>query len=228
MIVRGGGRPRHYEIDGERVPSVTEIIVTRDPEGLIAWAAKMGPGMYRARKETAAIGSAVHDAIEDHIHGTSESDCRDRLHCAGYAADRAQASFSAYLKWRERWTHLRYTHTECPLTMQIDGLGFGGTLDALAHDCGAGILPDWKTGKSQHQESMTQAAAYTLLVKDAYNIDVETVVIARFDRETGNSYEIVFGGKMLEHCQRQFRRDLRSWYAYASINRFFAASTGRS
>ncbi len=256
MIVRGGGRPKRYEIDGERVPSVTEIIVTRDPEGLVAWAATMGPSIYRARKETAAIGSVVHAAIEEHIHGMSESDCLDRIGgarepwAAGlthrvsardgwhpFAGSHAlvdlesrgpaQAAFSAYLKWSRRWQHLRYTHTECHHTMQIDGLGFGGTFDALGHDCGSVYLVDWKTGARQRQESMTQAAAYTLLVKDAYGIDVETVVIARFDRETGQSYEIVFGGKMLEHCQRQFRRDLRSWYAYASINRFFAASTGR-
>lgn len=75
-VINGG---RHYDIDGDKLPSVTTILsAIQDPEkkaSLDAWKARMGPKMADEIRDTAAArGTAMHTYLEHHIDGTGHKD----------------------------------------------------------------------------------------------------------------------------------------------------------
>jgi len=75
-VINGG---RHYDIDGDKLPSVTTILsAIQDPEkkaSLAAWKARVGPKQAdEIRDKAAERGTAMHTYLEHHIDGTGHKD----------------------------------------------------------------------------------------------------------------------------------------------------------
>ncbi len=75
-VINGG---RHYDIDGDKLPSVTTILsATQSPEkkaSLDAWKAKMGDKIAdQIRDRAAARGTAMHTYLEHYLDGTGYKD----------------------------------------------------------------------------------------------------------------------------------------------------------
>ena len=75
-VINGG---RHYDIDGDKLPSVTTILsATQSDEkkaSLAAWKAKMGDKIAdQIRDRAAARGTAMHTYLEHYLDGTGYKD----------------------------------------------------------------------------------------------------------------------------------------------------------
>jgi len=75
-VINGG---RHYDIDGDKLPSVTTILsATQSDEkkaSLAAWKARMGDKAADAVRDTAAErGTAMHTYLEHYLDGTGHKD----------------------------------------------------------------------------------------------------------------------------------------------------------
>jgi len=178
-----------YTINGAEYPSVTEILGLRDKsDALIGWATGLvgkrirelahddGADTYivtgeqideavksfrAVQQEALDIGSAVHNAIEQHVkHGREP----------GALPDQAKNGYDAFLAW-ERDHHVVWLESEAPVVNDL--MGYAGTLDALAEVDGVPMLVDFKTSKSIYPEYWMQAAAYRvarLSMEGRYNL----------------------------------------------------------
>ena len=75
-VINGG---RHYDIDGDKLPSVTTILsATQSPEkkaSLDAWKARVGPKQAdEIRDKAAERGTAMHTYLEHYLDGTGYKD----------------------------------------------------------------------------------------------------------------------------------------------------------
>ena len=75
-VINGG---RHYDIDGDKLPSVTTILsATQSDEkkaSLAAWKARMGDKAADEVRDTAAArGTAMHTYLEHYLDGTGYKD----------------------------------------------------------------------------------------------------------------------------------------------------------
>ena len=75
-VINGG---RHYDIDGDKLPSVTTILsATQSDEkkaSLAAWKARMGDKAADEVRDTAALrGTAMHTYLEHYLDGTGHKD----------------------------------------------------------------------------------------------------------------------------------------------------------
>ena len=75
-VINGG---RHYDIDGDKLPSVTTILsATQSDEkkaSLAAWKARMGDKAADEVRDTAALrGTAMHTYLEHYLDGTGYKD----------------------------------------------------------------------------------------------------------------------------------------------------------
>ncbi len=163
-IERGPGRPDKYlDADG-RWPLLSASKVSQaadDPEGLMHWFAPHGRAAYKMRDDAADTGTAVHDAIEAHIHGDTFPGPDEIIVGAPDAVGAANA-FAHFLRWEEsRGQRLAYRATEIP--MLSDTLFVGGTVDMVAEsDDGLEVI-DWKTSSRTRRSHVIQVAIYALL-----------------------------------------------------------------
>ncbi len=75
-VINGG---RHYDIDGDKLPSVTTILSACQTDekraSLAAWKARVGPKQAdEIRDKAAERGTAMHTYLEHHINGTGHKD----------------------------------------------------------------------------------------------------------------------------------------------------------
>ena len=75
-VINGG---RHYDIDGDKLPSVTTILSACQTEekkaSLAAWKARLGDKAADEVRDTAALrGTAMHTYLEHYLDGTGHKD----------------------------------------------------------------------------------------------------------------------------------------------------------
>lgn len=217
----GGGRPQRYRLpNGERVPSVTTITKRfSDSGGLIRWAHQRGldgEDIDEIKDTAGAIGSAVHDAVEAFVCGSSEEEARAVVDRLELEADRGRAvdGFAAFLAW---WEMLRpeIVATEQPLVHER--WRFGGTLDAIGRVRGDLCVLDWKTSNGTiYSEYLSQLAAYSLLWREGvWNVDGTWVKpgegqqiagfhLLRFSKNTGGFSHFYLPAKRMEPALSHF------------------------
>ncbi len=177
---RGGGRPKdgYYLVDGTRVPSVTTITGHFKGGALIQWAynqGKAGKELYGERDEAAAVGSVVHDWIEQDLYAPDSI----RVFPDGLAPEKraeVEAGYAAYRQWRQS-VNLEILETEVPLVSEK--YGYGGTLDAIVLLDGERVLFDWKTSGGTYPDYIAQVAAYRQLVNEAYDTNGDGSAVTR-------------------------------------------------
>ena len=190
-IERGGGRPKLYKTDaGRRVPSVTTILSRwKESGGLVQWAYQQGiegVELYAKRDQACDIGSAVHNAVEDHVHGLDGWATLNKAGLDQPSIEAAIHSYKAYLAW-EGSARVKYLATEVPLISNTHR--FGGTIDCVASigDDEVVIL-DWKSAKALYQDNLLQVAAYALMWEECRKQPVSVAHICRFSK-TGGAFE---------------------------------------
>ncbi len=157
-----------------QVPDGIEHRFARD---VLAAPSAEGPSATEAKEKAAEIGSAVHDMVEAHLHGT---DPRTALFArtphthAGPDFDfvrAAETAFEGFLGWLEA-TRLVVVATEIPLVSEVHL--FGGTLDAVLRTPKGGlVLGDWKTSRNLYPEYCCQLGAYSILWRERRGEPIE-------------------------------------------------------
>jgi len=157
---------RIYEVDGQRLPSVTSVINMMDKPALVNWAARLSAefavdhrealadlpesaaidaikgGWRRSRDKAANFGTAVHEAIET-------GDTPDNEKLIPYV--------NAALDYLEE-VNLHDQVQE--VTVVSREYGYAGTMDLLGYqEDGNGLVVDWKSGKGLYDSAALQLAA---------------------------------------------------------------------
>lgn len=189
---------RHYEVNGEKLPSVTTILSVLNKPALIYWAvncyqeylnqhsgsfAELLQAVEDGKKEFSNVskfatdtGTMVHNAIELYLLTGELTELE------GDAA----RGFNAYLEW-EASHMVERVQVEVPIYSLKHG--YAGTSDMICRLDGRDdlVLIDFKTSKDFYDEMFMQVAAY----REAYNEMKNTVGfisasgILRLDKEMG-------------------------------------------
>lgn len=159
-------RRRYLDADGNKLPSVTELLggLGWKYAPLLGWANKIGREgltMDEASRDARDAGTAGHDMIEAWILGRKQpprGTTPEHIWAAGKAA---LESFQRW--WLAEEMHLRVDilATEC-LMVDLER-GYGGTADLICLLDGKPAVLDYKTGKSIYAETAIQLAAYAQL-----------------------------------------------------------------
>lgn len=144
----------HVDIPGSL--SVTQVIGILDKPFLLPWYGKNGWDKCEAiKRESAALGSAVHEAIANRIQGKE-------VQIEGKALELTN-------QWSKWYSTVSFTpvliEPEAPL---ISKLGFHGTPDAIAIIDGVLTVCDWKTSSNIEETHGLQLAAYSKLYEEKY------------------------------------------------------------
>jgi len=176
--VRGRGRHYTHPVDGQDVPSITNVIGVLSKEALPRWAAKMvaeqawkmrhsldGLGEdeavdvlkgspWRNSGRAANRGTSVHDYLEAAANG-------DPLPTLEGDAARYQKAADEFLsEWEPTFHRTEFT---------VFGDGYAGTGDLMARMGGRLVLGDYKTSKALYPEIALQLAALRYAPTIAYD-----------------------------------------------------------
>lgn len=168
-----GGKIRLYEHRGVDVPSVTTVLNYIDNDSwLDSWKRKVGAREAdKIRTDAAAFGTRVHALISgsDVVRVTEHE-----RKCAAGALDWLYKNVDEILA--------------SELKMADKALGFGGTVDVIAHmQNGTTAIIDWKTSKRLTPHNNLQTAGYAMLAEAAGygRIDERYVVRLWKDEQVG-------------------------------------------
>lgn len=195
-------RGRYY-LDGQPVPRVTSILAVVAKPGLTDWVLRVGQSEAdRLREAGAALGTAVHAAIEAVNTG--------RLPVvAGPAGADIAAYADRYREWREA-TVRSVVRAEYAVFHETHR--YAGTLDMVAelHD-GRRALVDFKTNRSPDATWGLQLAAYAAAL-EAMGEPVDTRMVLHFPSgEGGRALRVIEFPDHHHHdlawraCVRMFR-----------------------
>ncbi len=184
---RGGGRPKggYRDTTGRVLPSVTTILRRwGDPEALIRWAMRMGQEAASVRDRSAAVGHAVHDAIEATVCGDDDP----LAPLADLSEGLREEADMAYHAWSTWWTDTgsRWAWELVELPLIHEARGYAGTVDAVAIDeHGARLVVDWKTSKRTYTTHLYQCAAYADALEAQEGLEVDGCCVVRADKASG-------------------------------------------
>lgn len=162
----GKRRGHGFELpDGTPVPAVTTILGNLGWKsfGLMYWAwdlGKKGLDFREERDKAAEVGTICHAWASADIAGKA----LPAFDVSQEMADKATASFRAYLDWRAM-TRLDLVATE--LALASLRWKFGGRLDAIAVWDSAPRVIDFKSSKALYPDQIVQVAAYGALWDEA-------------------------------------------------------------
>jgi ATP-dependent exoDNAse (exonuclease V) beta subunit len=239
----GSETPRYYPAtDGidKKYPSVTTIESVLDKPALIPWAVKtvidtavskltphtkysvteikkiLQSSKYAYKKECEAacnIGTTAHDAVEKFLRSLMDNKEAEK-HAENLEAiiatmiDEEANAFSAFIDW-----YNKHTPQVVALETAIEGIGYGGRLDAVMILDGRVTLVDFKTSKGFYDQYPMQLAAYVY----AYNAkakklgepQITNCVVLRLDKRDGK-WE-------LRDYSAQFNKSLAEFMCLASF-----------
>lgn len=144
----------HHEIEG--IPSVTQVIGILNKPFLLKWYATNGWDKCEAiKRESAELGSAVHDSIANYLQGKE--------------VNQDGKIGQLFNQWKDWHGTVKFepllVEPEEPL---ISTLGFQGTPDAVAMIDGTLTICDWKTSSMIDDLHGLQLAAYSKLYEEKY------------------------------------------------------------
>lgn len=159
------GERYYYLDDGKtKVPSVTTIIGSGlgwNKYVLMAWAHKLGKegkSFKDEQKSAMSIGTIAHKMAEHNIKGLDHIVCPADGDAELY--EKANVAFNQFLQWK-KMTRLNIIESEVRVVHDDEGIGFGGTIDAIAKDDEGYLhIIDFKTSNNCYPEYIIQVAAY--------------------------------------------------------------------
>lgn len=165
------GKRLYVTESGEKYPSVTTVLSYFSRKGIAAWRARVGnEEANRVSSQASRAGTAVHDIAEKYTLGTLNEKESNPIALATFR------TIQPYLDDNVDVIH------GIELQMYSDELKTAGTADLICEYNGKKTMLDFKTSKRpKKKEDITtyfmQAAAYSIMVKEHYDIDIEQVVI---------------------------------------------------
>jgi hypothetical protein len=192
-----------YTLDGEVLPSVTEILTMYGAghEFLMKWAnglGKKGKDYNEELDRLALIGTCMHARIECELSGM------DQFIRPEWTEPILKAAMKGIGVFRE-WTsdkHINVINHEKRVISPT--LKIGGTYDLLCQiDDGPVILVDFKSSSAIRAKHIAQVAAYVDMVNEVEDRTIDTACILRFGRD-GTSEELWVDGEILDRGRHMF------------------------
>ena len=183
--------------DNVPVPSVTTVLdKTSDKTALIAWRKRVGEEeANRVSKESAGLGTKVHNAIEKHILGETVE--------FGTNMVSVMAKQMSDLVINEGFTNIdEVWGTEIGLI--APGL-YAGTTDCVGVHKGEEAIIDFKTSKKIKKEEWIedyylQCCAYALAHNEMYDTNIKKGVILMVSRDNKFKEFVIEGARFEMYC----------------------------
>ena len=202
---------RQYSEDGEAgVPSVTTILGdTADKTALIAWRKRVGDAeANRVSKESAGLGTKVHNALEKYILG-EDYEIKGNNFVSILARDMTNLMINeGFTGVEEVWG------TEIGLI--ATGL-YAGTTDCVGMHGGEEAIIDFKTSKKIKptkwvQDYFLQCCAYAMAHNEMYGTNIRKGVILMVSRDVQLKEYIIKGEEFDNYCLEWTKR-LEKYYS---------------
>ena len=195
--------------DNVPVPSVTTVLdKTSDKTALIAWRKRVGEEeANRVSKESAGLGTKVHNAIEKHILGETVE--------FGNNMVSVMAKEMSDLVINEGFTNIdEVWGTEIGLI--APGL-YAGTTDCVGMHKGEEAIIDFKTSKKTKKEEWIedyylQCCAYAMAHNEMYDTNIKKGVILMVSRDNKFKEFVIEGARFEMYCDLWETR-LTDYYA---------------
>jgi genome maintenance exonuclease 1 len=203
---------RHYDIDAEKLPSVTTILQATQPEekraALATWKARVGEvEANRTRDQAAERGTSMHRILEGYMLGQYHLDLTD---LGQNAHTMAQQIIDNGLK--DRLTEF----FGLEVTLYYPGL-YAGATDVVGIYDGQESIVDFKqSNKTKRREWLEdyklQLAAYALAHNEVYGTNIQKGVNLICTRD--NYYqEFVFEGEEFRQAKFEWLKRVDQYYA---------------
>ena len=189
---------RHYEVESEKLPSVTTILAATQSDekraSLAKWKAKVGDVEAERVKNTAATrGTAMHSYLEAHLNGQGLLDLSDLGQAAGNMAKKIIDEGLGDLQ--EIWGN--------EVVLHYPGL-YAGQTDLVGIYQGRDSIIDFKqSNKPKRDEWITdyylQGAAYATSHDCIYGTEIEQIVILVCTPDLFFQRFIVNGARLREY-----------------------------
>ena len=184
--------------DNIPVPSVTTVLdKTSDKTALIAWRKRVGEEeANRVSRESAGLGTKVHDAIEKHILGEEVS--------FGTNMVSVMAKEMSEVMIKEGFTNVdEVWGTEIGLI--APGL-YAGTTDCVGMHNGEQAIIDFKTTKKIKKEEWIedyylQCCAYAMAHNEMYGTNIKKGVILMVSRDNKFKEFVIEGARFDMYCE---------------------------
>ena len=204
---------RHYDINNEKLPSVTTILgKTQSPEkaeGLAKWRARVGEIEAQRITDQAAIrGTAMHNILEHHILGKNKLDLTDVGQQAHKMADVVIDKGLSHLD--EIWgSEVALYYPEL----------YAGATDLVGIYKNAESIIDFKqTNKPKRREWIDdyflQLGAYAMAHNYVYKTKIQQGVILMCSKD-GYFQEFIVSGKEIQKYQHEWLKRLDLYYKNA-------------
>ena len=195
--------------DNVPVPSVTTILdKTSDKTALIAWRKRVGEAeANRVSKESAGLGTKVHDALEKHILGEQVTFGNNMV--SVMAKDMSELMIKeGFANIDEVWG------TEIGLIAK--GL-YAGTTDCIGVHNGEDAIIDFKTSKKIKKEEWIedyylQCCAYAMAHNEMYGTNIKKGVILMVSRDVKFKEFVIEGARFEMYCDLWTQR-LEEYYS---------------
>lgn len=198
-----------YLLDGNPVPSVTEILTMYGGgfENLMVWSNNLGKRQKDYREELeflASVGTAFHRWVEEQWNGADESDT--------YVDPKVWKSGELARQAFKQWvTGKNVQIISQEKRMVSRAWECGGTYDLICTiDDGPVILVDFKTATAIRPKNIAQVAAYIQMVNETENREIDTACILRFGRN-GTAGELWVDGPLLNRGLETFMLARQMW-----------------
>jgi len=165
-------------IDGERWPSVTEVLQILSKPQLNRWREYKGTKEAdRISKESAYRGRRLHELVEMSLKGESVTFCGEEKEL--------QPIFMAWFKW---YTESGYRCVSQEIKVQSTKYKYHGTFDALLELPNNQLcLVDWKFSNNDDHFRWLQLAGYAQAYKEHINnnlqLKIQNGMIVRIDKK---------------------------------------------
>lgn len=197
-----------YMYNGKNVPRVTEVLSKMiSEEKLMSWANSLGFKHQRYKdvlSKAAVFGTKIHHGIECFLKGEKVPE------------DTPSICFKAFQEW---WKIIETTDYE--IVGQEQKLvceWYGGTYDCLMKINGKLYLIDFKTSNHVTYKYYLQLAAYSKVLREKENINIDGVLILQLNKYQPKYKEYILDLSIPEHreyfnlCERTFESILYSYY----------------
>lgn len=184
--------------DNVPVPSVTTVLdKTSDKTALIAWRKRVGDAeANRVSKESAGLGTKVHNALEQYILG-EDYEIKGNNFVSILARDMANLMINeGFTNVNEVWG------TEIGLI--APGL-YAGTTDCIGMHNGDEAIIDFKTSKKIKptkwvQDYFLQCCAYAMAHNEMYGTNIKKGVILMVSRDVELKEYVIEGDEFDKYC----------------------------
>ena len=204
---------RHYDINNEKLPSVTTILnktqTAEKAEGLANWRARVGEAeATRIMDQAAARGTAMHSILEHHILGKNRLDLTDVGQQAHKMADVVIEKGLSHLD--EIWgSEVALYYPEL----------YAGATDLVGVYKNAESIIDFKqTNKPKRREwiedYMIQLGAYTMAHNYVYQTKIQQGVVLMCSKD-GYFQEFIVSEKEFQKYQHEWLKRVDLYYKNA-------------